>query len=778
MCDMKRPCKPTLPRGWVEYSSKSHPERTYYFNMYTGMSSWTCPQPKADADSSRQRSDKDKERQQVECIQRAPGQSPLTVRERPLVTPASPVSPLDVTASVSPSTNRVKCGTVVSSSSEYKRKLSFTIKQQESSPKDNKIKLGSYSLKKSSFPHERTSHTKPFRKRAFEPTVTSSSQRNGTGSEKQENNKSPLTVEYPERKVIKLVKRSRHSSKRIESPPKSCGLSTEPSASMTRKENKIGVSQKSKSHTSSECLSPNTDISELNKTIPALEVIQEAMEVDTPCDVNSEGYYIVVDTNILISDLNFLDELKDQTLQGRGPPNIVIPWVVILELDGLKGNRSQTPDCSRWENQRKAIKAIKYIYSVLRNKHPRVRGQTLKEAQQTLPNFTSSCNDDKVLQCCLQIRKHVSENQVVLLSNDKNLLNKALINNIEAHSRESFEKIFRVDFSDSKVIGRNKETCLTTEEVSDTLKQNVDKMVCEAKQLLKQILTPVLVTEMKEAYEDLWEKIVLYRPPWSLIQVLQCFKKHWFAVFNFKFSREFNTLVKDLLRELKVSESYICEKKQALGFLKLAVSLSVHIQRVYGSAAATVERLGELHEQCQLFSVEEKCSNTRLKETSVDIQHKLVIDMFQYVWQIINHLSGMLLDSFGFSHDLQYACPQSLPNPQEAVKFLPKFFLKLRTLEKHMQSVIQTSCSVDPEYKESVSKFFHILMNFVAQLEVQLDVPPTNPPTLEMLELYCRNASNRECLTNGYHQLVHFYDLIHQCMMNIKGTPDTDVLTK
>ncbi|XP_013791883.1 uncharacterized protein LOC106475753 [Limulus polyphemus] len=152
--------------------------------------------------------------------------------------------------------------------------------------------------------------------------------------------------------------------------------------------------------------------------------------------------------------------------------------------------------------------------------------------------------------------------------------------------------------------------------------------------------------------------------------------------------------------------------------------------------------------------------------------------MFQYVWEVINHLSGMLLDSLGFSHNLQYARPQSLPNPQEAVEFLPKFFPKLKLLKKHMQSVVQTSSSSDSACKESMSQLFHILMNFVAQLEVQLDSPPPNSPTLEMLELYCRNSSNRECLTNGYHQLLQFYAMIHQCIMNIEGTPGSGCLIK
>ncbi|XP_013792211.1 uncharacterized protein LOC106476084 isoform X2 [Limulus polyphemus] len=234
MCDTKKLRKPTLPHGWVEYPSKSHPDRIYYFNMYTGMSSWTCPQLKADADSSHPTSNKDKERKQAECVQRAPGQSPLTIRKRPHVTPASPTSPSNTTASVSPFRRSVKRGSdaLVSSSSDYQRKLPFTTKKHESPNRDSKIKLSRSSPKKLNFPLERTDNTKTSRKRAFEPTVTSS-QRYKTECEKKDSKNS--LVKYPERKIIKLVKKSNTSLKKTRSPSKSCSLSTGPSTSMTRK---------------------------------------------------------------------------------------------------------------------------------------------------------------------------------------------------------------------------------------------------------------------------------------------------------------------------------------------------------------------------------------------------------------------------------------------------------------------------------------------------------------------------------------------------------------
>lgn len=35
--------KPTLPYGWIMKQSKSYPDRVYYFNVNTGMSSWEFP---------------------------------------------------------------------------------------------------------------------------------------------------------------------------------------------------------------------------------------------------------------------------------------------------------------------------------------------------------------------------------------------------------------------------------------------------------------------------------------------------------------------------------------------------------------------------------------------------------------------------------------------------------------------------------------------------------------------------------------------------------------
>ena len=85
-----------------------------------------------------------------------------------------------------------------------------------------------------------------------------------------------------------------------------------------------------------------------------------------------EMLYLVLDTNVLISHLQFLVELKDYAIKGVGRPVLVIPWIVMQELDALK-----TRDNASLAS--KAKKAIDLLHSCFSANHPRVRGQTMEE---------------------------------------------------------------------------------------------------------------------------------------------------------------------------------------------------------------------------------------------------------------------------------------------------------------------------------------------------------------------------------------------------------------
>lgn len=52
---------------------------------------------------------------------------------------------------------------------------------------------------------------------------------------------------------------------------------------------------------------------------------------------------------------------------------------------------------------------------------------------------------------------------------------------------------------------------------------------------------------MKKVYEDLWINIVKIKPPWKFLDTLQCFEKHWIAVFSFVYSKDFKYKLEQLI---------------------------------------------------------------------------------------------------------------------------------------------------------------------------------------------------------------------------------------
>lgn len=83
--------------------------------------------------------------------------------------------------------------------------------------------------------------------------------------------------------------------------------------------------------------------------------------------------YLVLDTNVLVSHLSFLVELKDYAIKGVGRPILVIPWIVMQELDALKTRSTKVST--------KAREAIRFLHNCFSAGHPRVRGQTMEEVK-------------------------------------------------------------------------------------------------------------------------------------------------------------------------------------------------------------------------------------------------------------------------------------------------------------------------------------------------------------------------------------------------------------
>ncbi|KAJ8951282.1 hypothetical protein NQ318_008185 [Aromia moschata] len=101
-------------------------------------------------------------------------------------------------------------------------------------------------------------------------------------------------------------------------------------------------------------------------------------------------------------------------------PVIYIPWMVLMELDYMKDQ------CSDGKLKKNITNSVKFIHNALEQKNPRMLGQTVDEAEKQ--KYIGKSPDDKILSCCLQAGERYEH--VILVSNDVNLKNKAMVNDV------------------------------------------------------------------------------------------------------------------------------------------------------------------------------------------------------------------------------------------------------------------------------------------------------------------------------------------------------------
>lgn len=141
-----------------------------------------------------------------------------------------------------------------------------------------------------------------------------------------------------------------------------------------------------------------------------------------------------LDTNVLLDDLNNLKAivLKSET---NSIFRIIIPWIVLQELDSLKKNADKARDTAN---------AIKFVNEQLKTRKL-VRGdRPSKKAKNKDFLIQVLGNDDHIINCCLVWKNtNNSENhRIILLTRDINLQNKAIVHDIEAMSIADFSNKF------------------------------------------------------------------------------------------------------------------------------------------------------------------------------------------------------------------------------------------------------------------------------------------------------------------------------------------------
>ncbi|XP_028134692.1 transcriptional protein SWT1-like [Diabrotica virgifera virgifera] len=264
-------------------------------------------------------------------------------------------------------------------------------------------------------------------------------------------------------------------------------------------------------------------------------------------DESKEQYLcIVVDTNVFISDLSIIRNIIELTNTGPIQPLVYIPWMVITELDEIKDRPGKTSlKCQ-------ALKAIKCINEFISKKDPRIKGQTVSEMSDQ--KHVGLSQDDKIIGTCLQaVEKYEI---VILLSNDINLRNKAMINDILA-------------MSSKEVIGKIK--CI--------IKTSKNMKSVKIMEKLSILCSEVICECAKNAYGDVWLKMdMLSEPPWSFFECLKRFQKYWTAVFQDKLMKQFKCTVEKLFQLLNSGKDFCDEADAYKEFVKLCLDLCIFLQ--------------------------------------------------------------------------------------------------------------------------------------------------------------------------------------------------------
>ncbi|XP_069645672.1 transcriptional protein SWT1 isoform X2 [Haliaeetus albicilla] len=284
-----------------------------------------------------------------------------------------------------------------------------------------------------------------------------------------------------------------------------------------------------------------------------------SMEIDLPeqdLNISAEAFtsglniLVVIDTNIMISHLEFVRSLKSEDIPGVGRLALIIPWVVLQELDNLKKGKMLQ------HVRDKAIPAVQFIYTCLKNQDSKLWGQSMQLASQKMYGLSDENNDDRVLQCCLQYQNLFPQAVVILCTDDKNLCNKAIVSEVKA-----FCKADLVTALQNLNINRHQNCvelphskCDTEFEKTDggdtSLTARFPNILPDLEKNLGEALSCILETEMKIAFGNLWMEILYLKPPWTLANLLKCYKKHWMAVFGYVVPRSLLSTIECLYKHL------------------------------------------------------------------------------------------------------------------------------------------------------------------------------------------------------------------------------------
>ncbi|KAM4861380.1 transcriptional protein SWT1 isoform 2-T10 [Thomomys bottae] len=494
---------------------------------------------------------------------------------------------------------------------------------------------------------------------------------------------------------------------------------------------------------------------------------------------------IVIDTNILMNHLKFVRILKTTEIPGFDRLVLIIPWVVVQELDRMKEGKLLK------HAQHKAIPAIHFINDSLKNQDRKLWGQSIQLASQKLYGLSDENNDDRVLKCCLQYQELFPCSLVILCTDDRNLRSKGLISGVKSLSKEELSSellnlSLNTDMCHQPCISEQQlkagappveESC-KEESTNSGLSILLEHIVCDLEKSLGTALSSILETEMKIAFGNLWMEMLYLKPPWTLIHLLQCFKKHWLAVFGLIMGKNLLLTVERLYENLSKANNEV--NSATVKFLLHDSKTLLHAFSTRSNYDGILpQTFAEVNKLLQTFAeVKTKLTSnspkttvsTRQEDTSLMKFHNQEITIFsgsdlpqpnrhqeiwsilENVWIIIYQNSTDVFQRLGSSSTL--ITPPKIASFEEAFLYLQKLMAAVKDILEGIQRILAPNSNCQD---------VETLYNFLIKYEVNKNVKFTAQ------ELYdCVSQTEyREKLTIGCRQLVEMEYTMQQCSASV-----------
>uniref|UniRef100_A0A8C5UBQ5 Transcriptional protein SWT1 n=1 Tax=Malurus cyaneus samueli TaxID=2593467 RepID=A0A8C5UBQ5_9PASS len=509
----------------------------------------------------------------------------------------------------------------------------------------------------------------------------------------------------------------------------------------------------------------------------ALSVVQTcgeltSMEIDLPeqdlnvsAGISGLNILVVIDTNIMISHLEFVRSLKSEDIPGVDRLALIIPWVVLQELDNLKKGKMLQ------HVRDKAIPAVQFIYKCLKSQDSKLWGQSMQLASQKIYGLSDENNDDRVLQCCLQYQNLFPQALVVLCTDDKNLCNKAIVSEVKAFCKADLVSALQnhqldinpVAINPFDVIGLAGTEFGKAARGDAGFTAQFPNMLPDLEKNLGEALSCILETEMKLAFGNLWMEVLYLKPPWTLANLLKCYKKHWMAVFGYVVPRSLLSTIECLSKHLYADKPFdsstvrmlLQESQTLLHAFSTRSDYDGVLPRAYAEVTKLWETLGEVRaalvfvdltppSSCSTFQTYLRKELQPSFHVAQENRHQEIWAVLEGVWNTMNLYSIELFQKLEPSA-VSMAAKASF---EEAFLGLQKLLAAVKDIREGIGRVLTPTSSFQDIWT---------LYNFLRRHEIPVLLCPPNPSAL----------SRRERLEVGCCQLAQLEQTLQQCQASV-----------